>query len=180
VLFFGGIVNVAELPFVTGDLGQSEAVFSLVVAIVGIGIATGSLMGSGGGGLEVLRNRFLLGLFAAGLGFFLAGTAQGLLILLPTVFLAGVGNGLMLVYERLILQATVPQAYAARVFGLKDSLGAWAFAASYLLAGGVVSAFGARTGLLVSGAGVTCVFAMAVLQLRRLAGGAPAPRTSES
>jgi MFS family permease len=164
-LFFGGLVNVAELPFITGDIGASEAAFSLVVALVGLGIATGSLAGGKGGPLGLLQRRYLLGLLLIGVGFIGSGLATSLGIVLTTFLLAGFGNGLMLVYERLIIQATVEDRFAARVFGVKDSLGAWSFALSFAAAGGLVSALGAQTTIVVAGAGVTFVGLCALARL---------------
>ena len=68
-LFFGGLLNVAELPFVTSDLGGSEAAYSFVVALAGLGVAAGSLSGGAGGAPTHLRDRFLFGmiLMAGGL-----------------------------------------------------------------------------------------------------------------
>jgi MFS family permease len=164
-LFFGGLVNVAELPFITGDLGASEAAFSAVVALVGLGIATGSLTGGKGGPLGLLRRRYLLGLLLIGAGFVGSGLATSLEVVLGTFLVAGFGNGLMLVYERLIIQATVEDRFSARVFGVKDSLGAWAFAVSFLVAGGLVSALGAGPTIVIAGAGVVAVALFAIARL---------------
>lgn len=173
-LFFGGLVNVAELPFITGDLGASEAAFSAVVALVGLGIATGSLMGGKGGPLRLLRRRYLIGLLLIGVGFMGSGLAESLEIVLATFLIAGFGNGLMLVYERLIIQASVEDRFSARVFGVKDSLGAWAFAVSFVAAGGLVSALGAGTTIVIAGAGVAAVALYAAARLSEAA----APQTS--
>jgi MFS family permease len=177
-LFFGGLVNVAELPFITGDLGASEAAFSAVVAVVGLGIATGSLMGGKGGPLRLLRRRYMLGLLLIGVGFIGSGLAGSLEIVLATFLIAGFGNGLMLVYERLIVQATVEDRFSARVFGVKDSLGAWAFAVSFVAAGGLVSAVGAGTTIVIAGAGVTVVALFAFARLSEA--GAPTESAASS
>jgi MFS family permease len=168
-LFFGGLVNVAELPFVTTDLDASDAAYSIVVALAGLGIAGGSLAGGRGGPLATLRARYVLGLAVMGTGFVLSGLGPAFGILLATFALAGFGNGLMLVHERLIVQATVPDRLCGRVFGTKDALTAWAFALSFLVAGALMSAVGARAVMVVAGAGVALVAAGAVLTLRRMA-----------
>jgi hypothetical protein len=156
-LFFGGLVNVAELPFVVGELAASEAAFSAVVALVGLGIAVGSLAGGGGGPVPTLTARFTLGLLLSGAGFAGAGLAPHLAVVFAVFTLAGFGNGLTLVHERLFIQATVPDAFSARVFGVRDAVTAWGFAVAFLAAGGLVSAFGAATVILVAGVGVTAV-----------------------
>ena len=166
-LFFGGLVNVAELPFVTETLEGSDAAFSAVVALAGLGIAAGSLAGGAGGSPATLRRRYLLGLFVIGIGFFLSGLAPGVELLLVTFAAAGFGNGLMLVYERLIVQELVPDRLTARIFGVKDALTAWAFALSFLAAGGLVTLFGPRAVVISAGAGVLAVSLVMAVKLRR-------------
>jgi MFS family permease len=165
-LFFAGLVNVAELPFVKEDLGASDAWFSAVVALAGLGIAAGSLAGSAGGSPITLRGRYLMGLFVAGGGFLVSGVVPGIELLLVTFAVTGFGNGLMLVYERLIVQELVPDRLTARIFGVKDALTAWAFALSFLAAGGLVSLFGPRAVIVAAGAGVLMVALVATLKLR--------------
>jgi MFS family permease len=160
-LFFGGLVNVAELPFITEDLDASEAVFSAVVALVGVGIGIGSLTGGRGGELRVLRRRYLAGLLLIGAGFVASGLAGSVEIVLATFLVAGFGNGMMLVHQRLIIQRTVDDRFSARVFGVQDSLGAWAFAGSFIAAGGLVSALGAGTTIVIAGGGVAVVAVLA-------------------
>jgi MFS family permease len=165
-LFFGGLVNVAELPFVTGELNGSDVAFSVAVALAGVGVATGSLAGGAGGDLSLLKRRYVGGLAVMGIGFFLTGLAPGVEIVFATFLLAGFGNGVMLVHERLIVQATVPDRYSARIFGIKDALSAWAFATSFLAAGALVDIFETRPVLLVAGAGVVLVAAAAAIRVR--------------
>ena len=89
--------------------------------------------------------------------------------------LAGVGNGLILVYERLLIQTSVPDQVMARVFGAKDGLTAWAFAIAFVVAGGLIEALGVRTVLVVSGLGGLLVWAASSLALRRAWVDTPVP-----
>ena len=175
-LFFAGLMNVAEVPFITGDLDASDAVYSAAVAVAGAGIVAGSLAGGAGGALTTLRSRYLIGLAVMGLGNLVSGVVPRVEFIFITFALGGVGNGMMLVYERLIIQATVADELAARVFGIKDSLTAWAFGLSFLIAGALVSAFGSRPTIVGAGAGILGIAALAVLGVRAigapLAGGA--------
>jgi len=166
-LFFGGLVNVAELPFVKEDLNASDASFSAVVAVAGVGIAAGSIAGGAGGSPTTLRGRYVLGLFIIGFGFFVSGLAPGIELLLVTFAVTGFGNGLMLVYERLIIQELVPDRLTARIFGVKDALTAWAFALSFVAAGGLVTVFGARVVVVSAGAAVLVVSTVVAVKLRR-------------
>jgi MFS family permease len=170
-LFFGGLVNVAELPFVTDDLHARAAVYSAVVALMGLGVVIGSLTGSRGGTPNVLLRRYREGLFLMGLGYFLTGLAPGVLVIFLTFTLAGFGNGLMLVHERLIVQATVPDRLAGRVFGVRDALSAWAFGTAFVAAGVLLTVTNAKNVIVIAGAGVAFVAVLATLPrgARRLA-----------
>jgi MFS family permease len=166
MLLFAGLFNVAELPFVREDLDGGNAGFAVLTAIYGIGFVVGSLSGSKGGSPAHLKRRFLIGLAVVGVGFLAFGVSPGLEVAGAALALAGVGNGLMLVYERLLIQATAPDRLMARVFGVRDSLTAWAFAAAFLVAGGFVEAVGARAVLIVAGGGGLCVWLASRLVLR--------------
>ena len=54
-LFFAGLLNVAELPFATDDLGTSEAGYSMLAAILGLGFIGGSVAGARGARCPQLR-----------------------------------------------------------------------------------------------------------------------------
>ena len=167
-LFFAGIFNVVELPFATEDLGTTEAGYSMLAAILGLGFIGGSLAGSKGGELPQLRSRYLLGLLLLGVGLISIGLAPSFPVALATFALFGFGNGLVLVYERLLIQWVVPDRLAGRVFGVKDSLSAWAFGAAFVVAGGAIALVGARWLLLIAGAGGVAVWAISSVGLRRV------------
>ena len=168
-LFFGGLVNVAELPFITSDLAASEAVYSGAVALAGAGIVVGSLLAGGGGPIPTLRRNYVFGLLVMGLGFLFSGLAPGYGVVFATFALAGLGNGLMLVHERLIIQATVEDRLSARVFGVKDAMTAWAFAISFVLAGALVTALQPRPVIIIAGVGILVFAGVAALGIRSMA-----------
>ncbi len=151
-LFCGGLFNVGELFFATEDLGASEAGFSALVALFGLGFVLGSLSGAQGGTLPELKRAYLLGLAVMGGGLLATGLAPVFGVALATFALAGFGNGVVLVYERLLIQRTVADELTGRVFGIKDSMACWAFALAFLAAGGAISLIGTRTLLIVAGA----------------------------
>lgn len=168
-LFFAGLFNVAELPFVTGELGASEAAFSLVVAVFGTGFVAGSLAGSAGGSFGEVRDRYLVGLTLMAAGLVGAGVAEGMPVAVAAFACAGFGNGMMLVHERLLIQRLVPDTATGRIYGIKDALTAWAFGLSFILAGALIAAVGVRAVIL--GAGVAalaaCVGSAFALRERR-------------
>lgn len=166
MLLFAGLFNVAELPFATDELGVEDAGFAILAAVYGLGFVAGSLSGSRGGPPAVLKRRFLGGLGVVGAGFVICGLAPSFATALPAFALAGVGNGLILVYERLLIQTTVPDRVMARVFGAKDGLTAWAFAIAFLVAGGLIEALGVRAVLVLAGVGGLLVWVLSSLLLR--------------
>ena len=166
ILLAAGLFNVAELPFAKDELDAGSAGFGALTAIYGLGFVAGSLSGSRGGEPPVLKRRFLGGLALVGAGFVACSIAPGLGTALPAFAVAGLGNGLLLVYERLLIQTTVDDALMARVFGVRDGLSAWAFAAAFLAAGALIEAFGVRTVLAIAGAGALLVWAVSRFALR--------------
>jgi MFS family permease len=167
MLLFAGLFNVSELPFAREELEVGDAGFGALIAIYGIGFVGGSLSGSRGGIPAVLKRRFLGGLALVGAGFVACAIAPGFATAIPAFALAGVGNGLMLVYERLLIQTTVPDVLMARVFGAKDGLTAWSFGAAFLIAGGLIEVVGVRAVLMIAGVGGLTVWAISALVLRR-------------
>jgi MFS family permease len=165
-LFCGGLFNVAELPFVIGDLGGSDAGFSLLLALFGFGFVAGSLVGASGGALPHLRRRYLQGLLIMGVGWLAAGAAPTYAIALVAFPIEGFGNGLLLVYERLLIQRSVPDRLAARVFGVRDALTAWAFALAFVSAGALIALVGTRELILGAGAIGILVWAGSALAWR--------------
>jgi len=166
LLFFGGLLNVAELILAREELDAGETGFSLIVAVFGLGFICGSLSGSKGGDLTELKRRFLVGAGFWGLGMIAAGLAPNLVIALLAFGVTGFGNGAVLVYERQIIQNTVSDASLGRLFGLRDSFTAWSFALAFASAGVLISALGPRTLLVSAGVGALLVLGLAALALR--------------
>jgi MFS family permease len=172
-LFCGGLFNVAELPFATRELEAGDAGFSILVALFGLGFVIGSLSGAGGGALPQLRARYELGLLLMALSLVGLALSQVLWVAGLAFTAAGIGNGAMLVYERLIIQNATPEKLQGRVFGIKDSLTAWAFAVAFLSAGGLMDLAGLRPMLFLAGGVGIAVWLGAAVALRLAASGLP-------
>ena len=170
-LFFGGIFNVGELPFASNELGTSDAGYSILVALFGLGFILGSLAGSRGGPPKVLRRRFLQGSMLMGVGCLLSGLAPTLPAALFTFMLAGFGNGLLLVHERLIVQEDVPDPVLGRAFGVKDALASWAFGVAFFAAGALLTLVSPRELIVAAGVGGLVVCACSGLALWRESAG---------
>jgi len=165
-LLCAGVFNVAELPFVTEELGVGGAGFALLVALFGVGVASGSLIGTRGGELPAIKRRYLAGLLLMAVSLLGIGLAFVVGTAVVAFIGAGFGNGVMLVHERLLLQTTVPDHMLGRVFGTKDALTAWAFALAFLLAPAFIELLGTRTMLLVAGGAALLAWLVAAVALR--------------
>jgi MFS family permease len=178
-MLIGGLFNVAEPLFATQTLGASDSGFALLVGLFGLGFIVGSFRGAEGGGLPILRRRYLQGAFVMGIGWVAAGASPGLVIALLAVGLAGFGNGLLLVHERLLIQSVVPEGLQARIFAVSDTVVSWAFGIAFLSAGPLLSAFGVRQTILIGGAVALLFAGLATFALRNQ-WTAPAPRGAAS
>jgi MFS family permease len=161
-----GMVNVGELLLAREALGVGDAGFSVLVAAMGVGISVGSLLGSSGGAVDVLKRRYLGGLLLCGAALAASGIAPTFAVALPAFAAAGLGNGVALVYERLLLQTVVPDALLGRVFGVKNALVSWSFAVAFVSAGGLAALLGPRALFILAGAGTVAAWAAAGVALR--------------
>jgi MFS family permease len=152
-LFFVGLFNVAELPFAEDVLDSGEVGYSVLATVFGAGFICGSLTGTAGAAPAVLKERFGIGLLVIGAGFAASGLAPGFAVALAAFALGGFGNGMVIVYERQLIQATVPDRLAGRVFGMKDALSAWGFGLAFVAAGGLITLIGVRELLVVAAVG---------------------------
>jgi MFS family permease len=166
-LFFGGIFNVGELPLARNEFETSDAGYSVLVAVFGLGFILGSLSGSGGGPRGLLNKRFLQGSMLMGLGCLLSGLSPSLPAGLFTFMVAGFGNGLLLVHERLIVQDGVPDAVLGRAFGVKDALASWAFGVAFFAAGALLTIVSPRELIVAAGVGGLLVCAGSAVALWR-------------
>ena len=165
-LFFAGVFNVAELPFAEDVLESTDVGYSVLATSFGLGFIAGSLSGSRGGSPKLLKSRYQLGLVVLGAGFLSSGVAPNFAAALVAFAIAGVGNGMLLVFERQIIQAFVPDRLAGRVFGIKDALSAWAFGSAFICAGALISLIGVRELLVVSGIGTVCAWLVSIQLLK--------------
>ncbi len=152
-LFFAGLFNVAELPFAEDILDSGEVGYSVLATVFGAGFIAGSLTGTAGAAPVTLKRRFGLGLLVLGAGFVATGLAPGFAVALAAFALGGFGNGMVIVYERQLIQAAVPDRLAGRIFGMKDALSAWGFGLAFVSAGALITLIGVRDLLIVAGIG---------------------------
>ena len=152
-MFFAGLFNVAELPFAEDILGSGDVGYSLLATSFGVGFVAGSLTGTKGGAPALLKRRYRLGILVLAVGFVLSGLAPGFGAAVGAFVLGGFGNGMVIVFERQLIQATVPDHLAGRIFGVKDALSAWAFGLAFISAGALITLIGVRELLVAAGVG---------------------------
>jgi MFS family permease len=165
IIVFAAMVNVGEL-LLARKLGASSAGFAVLMAGVGVGVVLGSLLGAAGGALYVLKRRYLVALCLVGLGTVGLAASPAYGFALVAFMLMGFGNGAVVVHERLIFQAAVPERLMGRAFALLDTLGGWGFALAFIGAGGIIAALGTRGMFYLAGAGGLAVWALSTLALR--------------
>jgi MFS family permease len=166
VILFASMLNVAELPL-AHDLGVGASGFALLLTAQGIGVVVGSLSGARRGGLVEYKGRYTVGALAVTLGMVALSGLPWFAAALLAFVAFGVGNGLLVVHERLIFQLSIPQRLMGRAFALLDALGAWAFAAAYLIGGLTVSELGPRGSIAVAAGGAFAIALYALVALRR-------------
>jgi MFS family permease len=166
VVLFAGLFNVGELLLAEEELGAGDEGFAMLVALFGLGVVVGSLAGAGSSDPHVLKRRYLVGIGVTGAGFLAAAAAPGIALAALGFVVAGVGNGLVLVHERLLVQVTVGEEMLGRVFGLRDTLDAWAWTIAFASAGLLLATFDTRAVLALAGAGVCAVGATSAWMLR--------------
>jgi len=166
-LLFGAIFNVGQPLLAQAELGSSDAGFAVLVTAYGLGFITGTLSGSRGGQVSLLRRRYLSGAFLMALGFAASGLAPSVAAAVVTFLAAGYGNGMLLVYERLLIQALVPDALSGRVFGIRDAITAWAFAVGFVAGPLLLDVVGTRAMITAAGVSGMIVWLATTFALRR-------------
>src|SRR5215208_193514 len=166
-LLFGAIFNVGQPLLATDELGSSDAGFAVLVTAYGFGFIAGTLSGSYGGELGLLRRRYLSGAFLMAVGFAASGVAPTVAAAVVTFLAAGYGNGMLLIYERLLIQALVPDALRGRIFGIRDAITAWAFALGFLAGPLLLDWLGTRAMVTAAGACGLIVWLTTAVALRR-------------
>lgn len=162
----GGIFNVIELPFAEEELGAGDSGYSALVAVLGVGFLAGSLAGAGGGSADLLKRRFIQGVFLTGLGSLFTAASPGLGIALLAFALGGFGNGLFVTYQRLLVQSEVPEQFQGRTFALTDTLTSWAMVVALLAGGALTAVLSPRELMAVTGVWEVLLALVAVAVLR--------------
>jgi MFS family permease len=134
-----GEVVIAKSSFNAGDFG-----FGLLFGASGVGLSIGSFVGG------VLAERRAIGalygpaIVLAGVGYGLAAIAPNVWFAVAAVVLAGAGNGAAALYNVLLIQRGVPDAFRGRAFTIAMSVTYAILGPAMAAAGPVTSALGGR------------------------------------
>jgi MFS family permease len=179
IIVFAAMVNVGEL-LLAHRLGAGATGFAVLMVAFGLGVVAGSLTGARGGTLFELKPRYVAGLLLVGAAVLGLALTPNFAAALIGFFAMGLGNGIVVVHERLIFHAAVPDRLMGRAFAVLETFGAWGFAIAYVAAGGLIAWLGTRGMFAVAGVGGLVVWLFAAISLRGTwntpeQGTAPAP-----
>jgi len=146
-----GIVNVANYPL-SIQLGGGTEGYGALEALLGGGGLVGAAIAARM--LNVGRAPLIVTVMYAvsGAGLLLAGLAPVLAVALAGMAIAGAGRGLGDVADTTLVQARTDDARRSRVFAAQDGAAHAAYSGAMLAGGLIVSAAGARAGVLTAGA----------------------------
>ena len=134
-----GEVVIAKSSFNAGDFG-----FGLLFGASGVGLAIGSFTGGMLAERREIGTLYGPAIVLAGLGYGLAAVAPNVWLATPAVVVAGVGNGAAALYNVLLIQRGVPDAYRGRAFTITMSMTYAILGPAMAGAGLVTTALGGR------------------------------------
>jgi MFS family permease len=163
--FFGGFMNVAEIFLAKSAYDAGDFGFGLLWAGTGVGMVIGGLAAAE----RIKRDlgaayvRFL-GLFAIGIA--CAAAAPNVWIGALAMVVAGIGNGAAVVGNITFVQRGAPDRVRGRAFTLLMAVNYGALGLSFVIAGPVTNAIGARWTYVVAAAGIGVASGLAWLFAR--------------
>ena len=160
-----GMVNVANYPL-SIHLGGGTEGYGALEALLGGGGLLGAVIAARM--LSASRAPLIVTVSFAisGFGLLLAGLAPVLAVALAGMAVAGTGRGLGDVADTTLVQSRTDDARRSRVFAAQEGAAHAAYSAAMLAGGLIVSAGGARAGILVAGG---CGLTAALVASRMLA-----------
>jgi MFS family permease len=163
---FGPILNVALVPFARQLLHHGNASVGLLAAVTGIGLCAASLILTRSWSLATLRWVFIFSWLAYGLSLPIMALAPVIGVALLAKMVQGASNAATLSSEVSLINATVPQQYTGRIFGLNDAVASGAFAISFIFAGALLSATSVSVTLAIAGGGCLIAGLIAMIGMR--------------
>ena len=180
VVLFAGLFNVGELLLAEEELGAGDAGFALLVAMFGLGCR--GRVARGRRQLRAARPEAPLprsGSASPASASSSPPLRRGSRSRRSGSPWPGSATGSVLVHERLLVQVTVADGLLGRVFGLRDTLDAWAWTIAFASAGLLLATLDTRAVLALAGAGVCAVAAASAWVLQERLGRARRARPAE-
>src|SRR5262249_6972507 len=107
-------VNVGEVVIAKDSFNAGDFGFGLIFGASGVGLAIGSFFGGMLAERMAVRTLYGPAMILAGIGTLFASVAPNVWLALPVVVLYGIGSGAAALYNVLLLQRGVPDAYRGR------------------------------------------------------------------
>src|SRR5579864_155990 len=160
VVLTGAMFNVLAPLLATGPLRAGGSGYSVLMALYGTGMVTGSWANARAGSeVSDLRRRWLFGIALSGVAMAGAAVAPNLAAALIAFTLIGLA-------EMRLVQELVAEHLLGRVFGLKDVLENVAFVSAFLGAGALLTVAGVRVVFVGAGVLTLAVAAVAAVSFR--------------
>jgi MFS family permease len=137
-------VNVGEVVIAKDSFNAGDFGYGLLFGASGVGLAIGSFFGG-----MLAERRAVAGLYGpsmilAGIGTLMASVAPNVWVAAVLFAVGGIGSGAAALYNVLLIQRSVPDAYRGRAFTLAMSVTYAVLGPAMAVAGPVTNALGAR------------------------------------
>ena len=158
-----GLLNVLVVVLAIELLELGDAGVGWLNGLLGVGATIGAFVVAAVAARRELSRYFALGLLLWGVPLLLLAAWPEAAVAFAMLALVGVGNTLVDITGITLIQRASPDAVLSRVFGAFEALALVAMGFGALLAPVLVSAFGARTAVLIAG----CIVPVALVPLWR-------------
>jgi MFS family permease len=180
VVLTGAMFNVVAPLLATGPLHAGGSGYSVLMALYGLGMVTGSWANArAGSDIDGLRRRWLFGIALSGIAMAAAALVPNFAFALVAFALIGVGENLLVGPEMRLVQELVAERLLGRVFGLKDVLENVAFVSAFVSAGALLSLAGVRAVFVGAGLLTLGLAGVGALAFRTRRVGQPALATTD-
>jgi MFS family permease len=137
-------VNVGEVVIAKDSFNAGDFGFGLLFGASGVGLAVGSFFGGMLAERRAVARLYGPAMILAGIGYLLASVSPNLWVATLPVVVAGIGSGAAALYNVLLIQRGVPDAYRGRAFTLAMSVTYAVLGPAMAVAGPVTNVLGAR------------------------------------
>ena len=170
-----GSLNVFIVVLALEEMDLGDAGVGYLNAAISVGGVLGALAAAALIGGQRLAAGYALGVVLWGVPLIAIGLEPNVVSAVVLLAVLGVGDSFTEVAGLTLLQRAVPDDVMARVFGVLETLAVAALAVGSVSAPALIELAGTRTALIVTGASLPLMTALAWRQLRAIDRAAPAP-----